>query len=354
MLFLTFIISLFSSIFITPFVIKFAKKTGFMDKPNERKVHQHAVPLLGGLVIYISFLIGMLLFKPTHPGLSAILLGGFIILIVGIIDDKYTISPGAKMLGQFLAATVIIFYGGIDVDFINLPLGGVLEFGYLTIPITYLWIIGVTNAINLIDGLDGLSAGVSAIALIAMSGMAFIMADYFVLTVGLILVGSILGFLPYNFHPAKIFMGDTGALFLGFMVSVLSMLGFKNITFISFVVPILILGVPLSDTFFAIVRRIVNRRPISAPDKSHLHHCLLKLGFNHRQTVILIYSISAMFAMFAFIFSMTTVWGSIFLIAIILLSLELMIEKIGLINQQYKPILRLIETLKVSTKSRNR
>ena len=145
-------------------------------------------------------------------------------------------------------------------------------------------------------------------------------------------------------------MGDTGALFLGYMISVLSLLGFKNVAIISFVVPIIILGVPISDTIFAIVRRLYNKNPLSAPDKSHLHHCLLKLGFTHKQTVLLIYAMSAMFGLMAFIFTMTTVWGSFIILAIILLAIELFVESIGLINKNYRPLLRIMQVLKAETK----
>ncbi len=161
--------------------------------------------------------------------------------------------------------------------------------------------------------LDGLAAGVSSIALISISGMAIIMGNLYVVAIGSILLVSTLGFLYYNFHPAKIFMGDTGALFLGYMISVLSLLGFKNVTFVSFIVPVIILGVPISDTIFAIVRRIINKQPISMPDKSHLHHCLLRIGYTHRQTVLLIYAMAAFFGLVAVIFSQAKLWGAMVL-----------------------------------------
>ena len=188
----------------------------------------------------------------------------------------YELSAKYKLMGQLAAAFTVVFLGDLQVIFINLPFGGHLEFGYLSIPFTILWIVGITNAINLIDGLDGLAAGVSSIALVTISGMALIQGNLFVVAVGTIVLMGTLGFLYYNFHPASIFMGDTGALFLGFIISVLSLLGYKNVTFISFIIPVIILGVPISDTFFAIMRRIINNQPLSAPDKSHLHHCLLK------------------------------------------------------------------------------
>jgi UDP-GlcNAc:undecaprenyl-phosphate GlcNAc-1-phosphate transferase len=236
--------------------------------------------------------------------------------------------------------------GDLRVEFINLPFGGQLDFGFFSIPFTMIWIIGITNAINLIDGLDGLAGGVSSIALFAIAGMAFVMGNPYVMVVALIAAVSTLGFLVFNFHPAKIFMGDTGALFLGFLISVLSLLGFKNVTFISLIIPVIILGVPISDTFFAIIRRLVNKQPLSAPDKSHLHHCLLRSGFSHRQTVLLIYAMSALFALTAFIFSQSTIRGSILIILVVLFIIELIVEKIGLVREDYRPLLKFLNGLR--------
>ncbi|MDR6998819.1 UDP-GlcNAc:undecaprenyl-phosphate GlcNAc-1-phosphate transferase [Neobacillus niacini] len=322
-----------------------AFKIGATDKPNQRKVHQKIMPRLGGLAIYVSFTLGLLLMHPNSPYHAAIVVGSIIILATGVLDDIFELSAKIKFLLQIAAALIVVFWGGVHVDRINLPFGGEIQFGAMSVPITVIWIVGVTNAINLIDGLDGLAAGVSSIALITISAMAIVMEDPYVMAMGAILLASTLGFLIFNFHPAKIFMGDTGALFLGYMIAVLSLLGFKNVAFISFVVPVIILGVPISDTFFAIVRRLYNKNPLSAPDKSHLHHCLLKLGFTHRQTVLLIYAMSAMFGLAAVIFTMTTVWGSFLMLAIILLAIELIVESIGLINANYKPLLKIVQVL---------
>ena len=168
------------------------------------------------------------------------------------------------------------------------------------------------------------------------------------MVMGAILLASTLGFLLYNFHPAKIFMGDTGALFLGYMIAVLSLLGFKNITVISLVIPIIILGVPISDTFFAILRRIVNKQPLSAPDKSHLHHCLLEIGFTHRQTVLVIYALAAFFGLVAIIVSQSKLWGAFILITFLLILIEVIAEKIGLVGKNYRPLLRLFQNLRYS------
>lgn len=349
MVYLTLFLCIVTSILFTPLIKKLAIKIGATDQPNSRKVHQKVMPRLGGLAIYFSFFVGYLILRPTSNDFEIlpILIGGFIIIITGVLDDIIELSPKLKLLGQLVAAGIVVIYGGIEADFINLPFGGVLNFGYFTIPITIIWIVGITNAINLIDGLDGLAAGVSSIALITISGMAIIMGDIFVLSIGVILLGSTLGFLLYNFYPAKIFMGDSGALFLGFMISVLSLLGFKGVTFISFIVPIIILGVPISDTLFAIIRRIVNKQPISMPDKSHLHHCLLNLGYGHRKTVLMIYGMSAMFGLVAVIFSMATMWVSFIVVLALLLTMEIIVEKIGLVGKEYRPILNMLQGLRM-------
>ncbi|QJE31420.1 glycosyltransferase family 4 protein [Heyndrickxia coagulans] len=342
MIFLTLFICFMLTILLTPLIKKLAIRIGAVDKPNQRKVHMKVMPRLGGLAIYISFIAGVLLLQPDNPHSLPILLGSLIIVLTGIIDDIRELSPRVKLMGQ-LAAALVVVLSGIHVEFINLPFGGQLEFGIFSIPLTILWIVGVTNAINLIDGLDGLAAGVSSIALLTISGMAIIMGDAYVTVLGLILMASTIAFLFYNFYPAKIFMGDTGALFLGYMISVLSLLGFKNVTFISLIIPALILGVPISDTFFAIIRRLVHKQPLSAPDKLHLHHCLLRLGFSHRQVVLIIYAIAAMFSLAAFIFSMATLWGSLIFIGVILITIEIFVESIGLVGKDYKPLLNFIK-----------
>jgi UDP-GlcNAc:undecaprenyl-phosphate GlcNAc-1-phosphate transferase len=307
------------------------------------------MPRLGGLAIFISFIIGILIEQPENPSSLAILLGSLIIVITGFCDDLFELPAKYKLFGQLAAALTVVFLGDLQVVFINLPFGGQLEFGLLSIPFTILWIVGITNAINLIDGLDGLAAGVSSIALITISGMAIIQGNLYVVMVGSIVLASSLGFLIYNFHPASIFMGDTGALFLGFIISVLSLLGYKNVTFISFIIPVIILGVPISDTIFAILRRIINKQPLSAPDKSHLHHCMLRLGFSHRQTVLLIYAMAAFFGLVAVIYSQARIGGAFFLIGLLILIMEFIAEKIGLMGKDFHPLLKIMRMLKINT-----
>lgn len=345
MLFLAMAAAFIASIILTPLVIKFAFRIGAVDHPNYRKVHASVMPRIGGMAIFGAFVIGYLLLRPSDEHAIGILVGAVIIIITGFLDDMLEITAKAKMFGQLAAAIVVVTWGGLQIEFINLPFFGPLDFGYLSIPITILWIVGITNAINLIDGLDGLAAGVSTIALISIAVMAMIMGEMFVVATAAILAASALGFLFYNFHPAKIFMGDTGALFLGFMISVLALLGYKNVTMISLIIPIIILGVPISDTFFAIIRRVRMKQPISAPDKSHLHHCLLRAGFSHRQSVLIIYGLAILFGVAAVLFSQATVWGAIVLIVVMLIAIELFVEIIGLAGTNYRPLLNLVRMI---------
>lgn len=337
----------------TPLVKKLAIKWGVVDQPDHRKVHTRIMPRMGGLAIFIAFVVSFYIYVPKNKESIGILIGGAIIALTGMIDDKYQISPKMKMLGQLIAALVVIWCG-LKVDFINLPFNGQVYFQWLSIPITIFWLVGVTNAVNLIDGLDGLAAGVSGVAVSAIMVMSILMGNTLALILSVILLGCVIGFLFFNFHPAKIFMGDTGALFLGFNLAVLSILGFKQLTLIAFLVPILILGVPLSDTFYAIIRRIVNKKPISQPDKNHLHHCILSMGFSHRNTVIIIYGVSALFAVSAVIFSQSTLWGAAILIGLVLIALEIGSEVVGLMGKKKQPLLRIARIIRLRYRLANR
>lgn len=339
-------LTMFIALIVTPGIMKLSLKIDATDKPNHRKVHTDPVPTLGGLAIFISFLIGLIILQPENSYHLPIVVGAFIIILLGFFDDLYNLSPKIKFFVQILAAVLVVYWGGLQVEFINLPFGGKIEFGILSSIVTILWIVGVTNAINLIDGLDGLAAGISAIALLTIAGMAMIMGDVYVTIIALILFFSTVGFLRYNFFPAKIFMGDTGALFLGYMISVLSLLGFKNITFISFLTPIFILAVPISDTLIAMVRRYINNQPITSADSSHLHHRLLKIGLSHKQAVIYLYVLSGLFSLAAILFSMTTIWGSIIIILTSLIVLQLLIESLELIKSDYKPLTNFVRNFR--------
>ncbi|WP_449623019.1 glycosyltransferase family 4 protein [Robertmurraya sp. Marseille-Q9965] len=343
---LAFCASLLTVIIITPLVMKFAILIGATDKPNERKVHDKVMPRLGGLAIFIGVVVGYFVGGLHQDGkITGITVAGIIIIAIGILDDKFELSPKIKLLGQFLAAVVVVL-SGLTIDILYIPFVGEFDPGLWTYPITIFWIVAITNIINLIDGLDGLAAGISAIVISTIAFLAGANGNLLILTLSLIVLGSIIGFLFYNFYPAKIFMGDTGSLFLGYCISVISLLGvYKSVTLFSFVVPIIILGVPIFDTLFAIIRRLVNKRPISSPDKEHLHHRLLSLGLSHRNTVLMIYSLGIIFSIAAIEFSRTTMWGAILITLLLLLTLELIAEAIGLVHQRYKPILYILRKI---------
>ncbi|MDS1029655.1 MraY family glycosyltransferase [Bacillota bacterium LX-D] len=280
------------SLGVTPLVKKLAYKIGATDAPDARKVHQSLMPRIGGLGIYLSFTAVVLLTQELTTQIVGLLLGGTLIVLIGVVDDTFGLSPKLKLAGQIAAAFILVHFG-YRVHFITYPFGeGVIFLKQFSIPVTILWIIGVTNAINLIDGLDGLAAGTSAIAAVTMAVVAWIDGQILVTVLALILAASILGFLRYNFNPAQIFMGDSGSLFLGFNLGAMAILGLtKGATIISVFIPIVILGIPIMDTLFAIIRRFYNGKPIFQPDKKHLHHCLLEIGLTHKQTVLVIYAI---------------------------------------------------------------
>jgi UDP-GlcNAc:undecaprenyl-phosphate/decaprenyl-phosphate GlcNAc-1-phosphate transferase len=352
---LGFVAALGISLLMTPLVKRFAVFVGAVDAPNHRKVHTRIMPRLGGLAIYLAFVSAFFIVLPVLEGYKAhvvwgLLLGGTVITIVGALDDRFELSPKIKLLGQIVAASVVVAFG-VKVQFVNLPFGdGTYIMDWLSIPLTVFWIVGVTNAINLIDGLDGLAAGVSGISTATILVLALMMGNVTVALLSAALLGSILGFLVFNFHPAKIFMGDSGALFLGFSLATLSVLGFKQATLVSFVVPIFILGVPLSDTFFAIVRRLMNKTPISMADKNHLHHCLLQLGLSHRNAVLVIYGIAAMFATSAILLSTLAQWVALIVGAVTLLVLQVGAEAIGIVSKGRRPIIHFLQRLLSLTK----
>ncbi|HCW9244259.1 TPA: undecaprenyl/decaprenyl-phosphate alpha-N-acetylglucosaminyl 1-phosphate transferase, partial [Staphylococcus aureus] len=281
-------VTMIVSLTITPIVIAISKRLNLVDKPNFRKVHTKPISVMGGTVILFSFLIGIWIGHPIETEIKPLIIGAIIMYVLGLVDDIYDLKPYIKLAGQIAAALVVAFYG-VTIDFISLPMGTTIHFGFLSIPITVIWIVAITNAINLIDGLDGLASGVSAIGLITIGFIAILQANIFITMICCVLLGSLIGFLFYNFHPAKIFLGDSGALMIGFIIGFLSLLGFKNITIIALFFPIVILAVPFIDTLFAMIRRVKKGQHIMQADKSHLHHKLLALGYTHRQTVLLIY-----------------------------------------------------------------
>lgn len=270
---------------------------GALDYPNERKVHKKPMPVMGGLMIYLGFLFGYMLFAPQSTQMLAILIASFIVVITGILDVINPLRAREKLVGQIVAALIIVFYGKILLNDISF-FGYYFDFGWLAYPITLVFIVAVMNCINLIDGLDGLADGISMIFFITIGVLAFIMHNLgsLEITIAFIMIGACLGFLIFNFNPAKIFMGEIGSMFLGFMIAVVCLLGFKAVTLTSLVVPMLILAIPILDTLFAILRRIIHHKPIYEADKQHLHHQLLNKKFSQKTTVLIIYAVSILFS----------------------------------------------------------
>ncbi|MBQ9365010.1 MAG: undecaprenyl/decaprenyl-phosphate alpha-N-acetylglucosaminyl 1-phosphate transferase [Schwartzia sp.] len=297
-----FIAAFVAAFILTPLVIKLAFRTGALDKPDARKVHKTPIPRIGGLGIYIAFMCAMGAYlsiadipEDAEQGMVGLLVGGSLIALLGLIDDYEDLPAKIKLLGQIVCAGVAVGLG-VRIDFITDLSGDIMYlYDYVTIPLTIFWLVGITNTVNLIDGLDGLAAGVATIASITIFLVALQMDIALVAAVTASLAGAAFGFLHYNFNPARIFMGDSGSMFLGFMLAGISIVGaIKSATTIALIVPILALGLPICDTTFAIIRRAHAHVPIFKPDKGHLHHRLLSLGFTQRQAVLLMYVISAL------------------------------------------------------------
>ncbi|MEW8972580.1 MAG: MraY family glycosyltransferase [Tissierellaceae bacterium] len=337
---LPFFVAAFISLIMTPLVRRLAIKIGALDIPkDDRRVHNKPMPLIGGLAIYIAVIVASLLFLPIDKSLTSIIVGGTIIVCSGIIDDMKGMSPKVKLIFQILAGLILIF-GDVKVDFITNPFSSnniLLDLKWFSIPITLFWIVGITNTLNLIDGLDGLSAGVAMISSLSLMLVAGKFENINVTILSGIVGGACLGFLPYNFNPAKIFMGDTGALFLGFMLAAISIEGvMKSVATIAIIVPILILGVPIFDTTFAIFRRLLSGQSIVSADKGHLHHRLLNKGFSQRQTVLILYGISAVFGIFAVIVAKANSKQAVYLSVILFLVTILVSAKLGLFQKNTK------------------
>lgn len=282
--------------FIIPFIKKIAFHVEALDKPNERKVHTKPMPRLGGLGIYFGFLLGYMIFGQHSEVMNSILIGSFIIVLVGVVDDIKPLNASTKFIGQLIATLVVVCYGNIIIKDVS-AFGIYINFDILAYPLTIVFILGCINCMNLIDGLDGLAAGISAIYFLTIGIIATINGSVgldFILT--FVMLGSSLGFLVYNFNPASIFMGDSGSMFLGFIIAIIALLGFKNVTMTSLIIPLLILAIPILDTLFAIIRRALKGESISTPDKFHIHHQLLNRNFSQRTTVLIIYVINLLFS----------------------------------------------------------
>ncbi len=329
------------SLILTPVVKWIAIKLEVYAQINERTVHKGKIARIGGVAIYVSFILVMTYFT-EEQGIDAmirgLLMGCCIIFIGGLIDDMLDLKPILKFGFQAIATIVLIYVGGIQLDVIYLPFGISIDMGIISLLVTFVWIIGITNAINLIDGLDGLAGGVSAIILLTIACISFIdHRDDDIGKLSLILAGAILGFLVFNTHPASIFMGDCGALFLGFFIAAISLMGFKSSTFITLGFPMLLLAVPIIDTLSAMLRRMLSGKSFAQADKNHFHHQLMR-RFGHRNSVLIIYMITMGFGISAFLYIVNQTLG-LCLVVIIFIAIELFIEKTKMISEKYHPLL---------------
>ena len=337
-----FIVSFAFTFATTPLVRRFAFKIGAIDIPKDnRRMHKKPTPRIGGLAIIYGFTVATLCFAQPSRQLYGTLAGAAIIAVMGVIDDCKNLPAKLKFVIQIIAALVVVFAGDIKIDVFTNP-NFLSDNPYWVLPewlsvtLTVIWIVFITNAVNFIDGLDGLAAGVSAIMSISLVFISIRVGEYSIAILGIALMGSCFGFLPFNFNPAKIFMGDTGSTFLGFMLATLSIQGvFKSYAVISFAVPLLILGLPLFDALFAMIRRILRGQSPMTADRGHLHHRLVDMGFSQKQTVFILYAISGVLGITAVLLAESGVLRALLLVicVLILLLIGSMLGKNSYVHQ---------------------
>ncbi|VHH06006.1 glycosyl transferase [Streptococcus pyogenes] len=352
--------ALLMSLFLTPLVRFLAFRVGAVDNPNARRVNKVPMPTSGGLAIFMSFLVaslglipiaskGAMFFGQTYFSyILPVVIGATVITLTGFLDDLYELSPKLKMFGILIGAVIVWAFTDFKFDSFKIPFGGpLLVFGpFLTLFLTVLWIVSITNAINLIDGLDGLVSGVSIISLVTMAIVSYFFLpqkDLFLTLTILVLISAIAGFFPYNYHPAMIYLGDTGALFIGFMIGVLSLQGLKNSTAVAVVTPVIILGVPIMDTIVAIIRRSLSGQKFYEPDKMHLHHRLLSMGFTHRGAVLVVYGITMLFSLISLLLNVSSRIGGVLLMLGLLFGLEVFIEGLEIWGEKRTPLFNLLK-----------
>lgn len=331
----TFLAALGLSLVLTPAVRAFARKVKALSYPNERSVHRIPIPYLGGVAIYVASVAAMLLSKAAKdPALiKALVSGGFVILVVGIVDDLAGLKPWQKLIGQFLSGIPVLM-SRVSISFVTDPVTGTVKLlGMAALPITLIWIMSFENLINLSDGLDGLAAGVTAITAVVIVFAASKAGAPRVCPVAAAVAGSVLGFLPYNFHPASIFMGDAGALYLGLALAVLSIQGLvKSTVMMSVFAPLLTLLIPISDAAFAVIRRKFMGMPASGADRDHLHHRLLELGLGYRQSVFIIYLVSLGFGALGLVASFIPIYQGASIAGLAVMALLVVMHRTGLLT----------------------
>lgn len=289
----------------TPAVRVLAFKINAIDRAKDgRRMHKEPIPRIGGLAMFFGFFVATLVFCDITRDLVAVWAGGFVLVLLGILDDIHNLKPWMKAIVQFAVAFIPVSQG-MQISFLYM-FDKMVLLGNWSIPVTVIWIVAITNAVNLIDGLDGLACGVSAICSASISCVMLLKGDLVSATITIILTASCIGFIPFNKNPARIFMGDTGALFLGYTLAVVSVGGlFKVNTVISFLVPMAVFALPLFDTANAIIRRVLSGRSPFSPDRGHLHHKLVDMGFSHRESVKILYAVCSLMGLVSIVFTGT-------------------------------------------------
>lgn len=339
---LTIAVPFFLSLILTPVIKKISVPARAYARENKRTVHHGKISRIGGIAIYTAFAVSMALFVEPDRSLQGVFAACSLMFFTGLWDDFFDMKPFVKMIFQFLAASILIFFG-IRTDALHLPFGIVIDNTWVSFLFTVIWVIGITNAVNLTDGLDGLAGGMSLVVFSIVLSISLVDHRPDMVSLSLIICGALLGFLVYNAHPASIFMGDCGSLFLGCLIASTSLLGFKSSTVLTLALPILILLLPIIDTLSAIARRKIKGESFSTADRSHLHHQLLK-RFGHEKTVIIMCGITFLFGLAAFLYIYNKKAG-ILLILMLLLLIEIFIERTGMISRNYRPVLGLLHRI---------
>lgn len=331
----TFLCALIVTFVLTPVVKRIAIKVGAVDKPDARKVHHGLIPRLGGLAIYAGFMVSCVTTIGFTYEMIGLMAGATFLIVVGFLDDVYSLPAKVKLLGQIVAASIPVVLFNMNVEWVDVPYVGIVYLpAIISIPLTIFWIIGFINTVNLIDGLDGLAAGIATIASIAIALLAFQMGQWVAAAAMVAMTGACLAFLQYNFNPAKIFMGDTGSMFLGYVISSVSVMGsMKTAAMAVLIVPLLALAVPITDTLLAIVRRKASGVPIFSPDKNHLHHRLLAKGLNQKQVVLVMYGLTAFFSCVALLVIHLNLIAGIGIVVIALIWFVLWAKKLGVMRE---------------------
>lgn len=352
LLFLLFCAALGLAVLFTPLMIKLARKFQILSMPGRRRVHTKPVPFLGSLAIYLSFFISLLIAFNAYPEIKmsftdefqGLFIAGTLIVLLGLWDDIKNIKPLIKLIGQILAA-LILFYFGFRIEVFTNPVTGAETQAYLIFSVlfTVLWVVGLMNAMNLIDGLDGLAAGLSAIVCLTLLLIALYLGNFVTAIILAILAGSALGFLKYNFHPAKIFLGDSGSMFLGLILAatILIKSQYKSAAAVVLLAPLTALSIPIYDTFLAIVRRTLKKSSIFIADKKHLHHRLLEFGLTQRQIVFAVYLVTLYLGVLSFLFVLLPNRYALILLFLLALGFFMGVRLIGFIERKIKLIHRL-------------